>query len=539
MPSSLSPLSELSLSLRFLRDLPAFLNNALTPLQCESSIDNQNPSREASFLDIIERAVFRLPDSPYHQLMKWAAIDSRQIKAWTDRHGIEGTLRALHEAGVYLTIDEFKGRQPIIRKGLKLTTRTRDFDNPLVTRHLISQTGASRSAGIRLYLDLEHYAQDAVYDYFFLKAHNLLDRPYAIWRPAPPYGTGIKALLSHAKLGIMAHQWFTQNDWKPTRRNWKHSLIAALAVFGGRLKGFELAVPEHVPLSEAWRVAAWLSQKRSQGQPALLNTNAASGVRVCMAALEKEIDISGTLFRFGGEPFTQAKEKVVLETGAQAFCHYTMGETGRIGVACAAPAMLDDVHMLTDKIALIQREKTLAGGQKVPANIYTTLIASCPKFMLNVESDDYGVLERRHCGCLLDKLGYDLHFHTIRSYEKLTSEGMNFRGSDLIRLVEETLPSRFGGYPTDYQFLETEENGLPKVNLLVSPRIGALVEDDIVAAVIDMLNAFPGSSDNYAERWREGNTLRILRQEPRSTIASKVLALHVENPIDDRQPQNR
>jgi hypothetical protein len=531
MPSSLSLLSELSLSLRFLRDLPAFLNNALTPLHCERSIDNKHPSREASFLDIVERAIFRLPDSPYHQLMKWAAIDRHQIKTWTDQGGIEGALEALYAAGVYLTIDEFKGRQPIVRKGLKLTTRTRDFDNPLVTRHLVSQTGASRSAGIRIYLDLEHYAQDAVYDYFFLKAHGLLNRPYAIYRPAPPYGTGIKALLSHAKLGMIAHKWFAQNDWKPTSRNWKHSLMTALAVYGGRLTGFALAAPEHVPLREAWRVAVWLSNQKKRGQPALLNTNAASGVRVCMAALEKGIDISGTLFRFGGEPFTPSKAEVVSATGARAVCHYTMGETGRIGVACAAPAMLDDVHMLLDKIALIQKEKTLAGGQKLKANIYTTLLASCPKFMLNVESDDYGVLERRHCGCMMGGLGYDLHFHTIRSYEKLTSEGMNFLGSDLIRLVEEILPRRFGGYPTDYQFLETEENGLPKVNLVISPRIGELVEEDIVTVVIDSLNAFPGSSDNYAERWREGNTLRILRQEPRSTIASKVLALHVDKPL--------
>jgi hypothetical protein len=150
--------------------------------------------------------------------------------------------------------------------------------------------------------------------------------------------------------------------------------------------------------------------------------------------------------------------------------------------------------------------------------------------MLNVESDDYGILERRQCGCLMGELGYDLHFHTIRSYEKLTSEGMNFIGSDLIRLVEEILPNRFGGAPTDYQFLETEENGLPKVNLVVSPRVGRIAEDVVVGAVIDSLNAFPGSSDKYAERWREAGTLRVLRQEPSCTAASKVLALHVDKP---------
>jgi hypothetical protein len=36
------------------------------------------------------------------------------------------------------------------------------------------------------------------------------------------------------------------------------------------------------------------------------------------------------------------------------------------------------------------------------------------------------------------------------------------------------LPARFGGNPTDYQFVERERHGLPKVSLVVSPHIGSL-----------------------------------------------------------------
>ena len=54
-----------------------------------------------------------------------------------------------------------------------------------------------------------------------------------------------------------------------------------------------------------------------------------------------------------------------------------------------------------------------------------------------------------------EALGYTTHIHTIRSWEKLTSEGMTFCGHDLIRLIEEVLPARFGGRPTDYQFVES------------------------------------------------------------------------------------
>ena len=63
---------------------------------------------------------------------------------------------------------------------------------------------------------------------------------------------------------------------------------------------------------------------------------------------------------------------------------------------------------------------------------------------------DYAVISHPHCGCPWEEMGYTQQLHTIRSYEKLTSEGMHFVGTDLIAVVEEVLPARFGGAPTDY-----------------------------------------------------------------------------------------
>ena len=246
-----------------------------------------------------------------------------------------------------------------------------------------------------------------------------------------------------------------------------------------------------------------------------------------MAALDRGLNISGTVFRLGGEPFTDAKAEVLRSAGVRWASHYTMGEAGRIGVACATGEVVDDVHVLESKMAVIQRGRSGGSGDPVLVNIYTTIDATPPKLMLNVESDDYGVLHRRRCGCLFDRLGYHLHLHTIRSWEKLTSEGMNFLGSDLLTLVEELLPSNFGGSATDYQFLEEEERGLPKVTLLVSPRIGDVDEAAISEAVLEFLDSAPGSGGRYADPWREGDTLRVRRQEPVATQASKVLALHV------------
>ena len=72
-------------------------------------------------------------------------------------------------------------------------------------------------------------------------------------------------------------------------------------------------------------------------------------------------------------------------------------------------------------------------------------------------------------------MGWTTHLREIRSHEKLTAGGMTFLDTDLIRVLEEVLPARFGGAPTDYQLVEEEAaEGQPRVRLLVHPRIGAV-----------------------------------------------------------------
>jgi len=73
--------------------------------------------------------------------------------------------------------------------------------------------------------------------------------------------------------------------------------------------------------------------------------------------------------------------------------------------------------------------------------------------LLNVSLGDQAEIERRNCGCPVEKLGWSTHLHSIRSFEKLTAGGMTFVDADLIRTLEEILPARFGGGPTDYQLV--------------------------------------------------------------------------------------
>src|SRR3990172_8887397 len=82
--------------------------------------------------------------------------------------------------------------------------------------------------------------------------------------------------------------------------------------------------------------------------------------------------------------------------------------------------------------------------------------------LLNISMGDQAVVLRRQCGCPLEQLGWTTHLHTIRSHEMLTCGGISFLDTDVIRVIEEVLPARFGGAPTDYQLLEDEaDDGRP------------------------------------------------------------------------------
>jgi hypothetical protein len=515
---------------RFAVGLPTFLRHHVDAAGARAHLAAGLATRTERFLTMVAKGVFAVVDSPYRRLMEHAGFSERDVRALVAEHGLEPTLELLYDAGVHVRLDEFKGRVPIRRGSLTLHVGPHDFDNPLAAHHLSMSSGGSRGSGRRIRLDLAHYRQDAFYDALFNEAFDLAARPYAIWRPVPPWGAGLKGALSHAKLGLRVERWFSQRSVGFGPAHWPHGLVTRYIASVSALTGGAVPWPEYVPLDQAVTVARWAAGHVASGQPALVNTNAASCVRVCLAAADTGLDISGTLFRVGGEPLTAGKVAVVNRAGARVVCHYTMSETGRIGVACPCATQVDDVHILLDKLALIRRVPRATSAVAILANVYTSLSSAVPKLMLNVESDDYGVLERRQCGCALDTAGLDLHMHTIRSWEKLTSEGITFVGHDLIRLIEEVLPGRFGGGATDWQLVEEEVEGLPRVRILASPRLGPMDASEVIHATVAALDELSGRASGMGQRWAAAGTLSLERREPYATGASKILALHVLGP---------
>ena len=242
------------------------------------------------------------------------------------------------------------------------------------------------------------------------------------------------------------------------------------------------------------------------------------------------MDLSGAKLIANGEPLTEAKRREIESANASVYPIYGTMETGAIALGCFNPTSADDSHVLRDGIALIQHRREVPhAGASVDAFLATTLLGETPKIMLNVETGDYGTIGGSACGCSLDRLGLCDHVSNVRSFEKLTGEGMSFFGTDLLHIIEDVLPTRFGGTSTDYQMVEEEDqNGHTRLYLSISPEVGPVADEEVIGTVLGMLRGGKDETRMMANMWQQTKTLQVRRTGPAFTTRGKLLPLHIQ-----------
>jgi hypothetical protein len=515
-------------SWRLASGLRPFLGRPLTRSAVFDRFRRQVEERETAFLSLLDRAVWTNPGSPYRLLFEWAGIGRGDVESSLRRRGVEATLHALCDAGVFVTFDEFKGRRPMVRGARSEPVTAARFDNPASGAVFVGQAGGSSGAARRLAFDFEQLDDDVPCHALFLDNFGLEEHALALWRPVPPGVAGIRRALIHARLGKPVARWFSQTPvaWPAAPA---HSAgLTALLTVGARMWGSGFAVARHVPLAGVSRIVRWIDAAVRAGASIHFTTSVSSAIRVCEAARGAGVPLDRVFFALGGEPFSPRRAALFAAAGARTGTLYSMTECGQMGCGCGDAREPDDVHLMPSKVAFIQRGVPGRATAPSTALFLTTLRASTAKVMINVETGDAGVLEQRRCGCAAGEMGLDWHLHSIRSYEKLTTEGMHIPGDDLLALVEDVLPARFGGTSTDYQFVEELAVPLARLILVASPRLGPIDEARLVTTVLDHLGARGSGSRMMADYWRQAGTIRVVRREPASTPSAKIQALVVQ-----------
>ncbi len=291
-------------------------------------------NRSGNFLWLMEKGVFSYPKSPYRPLLDKKKISFSDLAKWVGREGIEGALETLREEGVYYSVDEYKGKTEVSRDGLKFRLNEKMFNNPFLSPAYEVRSGATRSAGTRIRIDFSYLSQRSLYDAFLLNMHGCLSAPIANWFPIYPGAPGINSSLRFARIGNAPKKWFSQVEKSHVRVNWEKRLGVSYIFFMSRLMGVPLAKPEYAGLNNAYDVALWASRILQESARCVIYTFASSAVRVCMAAVENNLDIKGTRFLVTGEPLTEQKKAEIEATGACAVPVYGISEAGVIAAGC-------------------------------------------------------------------------------------------------------------------------------------------------------------------------------------------------------------
>ena len=515
--------------IRLGRGLRSFLDHPISVDAAKQRIERQLKGREARFLEMIDRAIFGYPRSPYLALFRNAGCERGDVETLVRKEGLEGALEVLLGAGVYVTFEEFKGFSPIVRGSRTFRVRDTDFDNPLITRHFGSSSGGTRGRPTRVVIDLEHLAESSPHWAVWFSDHQLLETPLVFYTPTH---AGIcNSLLRCAGFGKRVDKWFAI----ARMATWRDRIVAG-TVHALVRRALELEPPEFVPIDQSWKVGEHLAQLVAQGVSPCVNTYPSAAVRICQAMQDRGASIRRCTFLLRGEALTPARRASIEAVGANAVQTYGFAEGGTVGSQCRCPESADDVHLYEDAFAAIQRPRESTDGVSVGSLLLTGLRRACPKVMLNTEIGDHAEIVSRSCECTFGKLGYRRHLESIRGFDKVTSEGMTFFGPDVARLVEEILPRRFGGSMADYQLVEEEdENGLCRYAVLVSPDLGAIDEAALVSLFLGELGKVRRFYRFKADLWARAGTLDVRRQPPVATSRGKVLPVRTLRTESTRQ----
>jgi hypothetical protein len=482
-------------------------------------------TRGRDFLALVRRAILDRPASPYARLLALAGCAYADLERMVAGEGVEATLARLAGHGVFLTVDEAKGRRPVVRGSTVFGVTPASLGNPLAASHVVSESSGSRGPATRVSVDVRHFRDRAVNARLVLEARRGAGWRHALW--VVPGGAALTVLLQHAAIGATTAAWFSQVDPGSPELDRRYARTAEALRWAGRVGGARLPRPAWAPLDGRRTVGAWMRRCLEAGETPPLVTFPSSAVALCHGAREAGLDLAGSRMSIGGEPVTPARLAAIRAAGVDALPHYGAMEAGRIGEGCLAPAAPDDMHVFDDLHAVVPAGPMPGAPLPPGALLVSSLRPTAPVVLLNVSLGDEGTLTRRRCGCPLEDLGWTTHLHAVRSFEKLTAGGMTLLDTDAVTALEQALPARFGGSAADYQLAEEEDaSGRSGLVLRVSPRVGPVDVDAVASAFLDHVGAGAGAARVAALLWRETGVLRVEVRPPIGERSGKVLHYH-------------
>ena len=498
------------------------------PLHVQQAVDlvgDRFNTREKRFLRFASEVFYGSAGNPVQRLLEHCGCAFGDLEELVMREGIEGALGSLANSGVYFRHDEFKGTVPVRRGSLEFQCSTDDFRNPLARLQVKTSSSGSRGAGTPVLIDLAYIKACGISCAASLAARGGERWRHSVWEVISA-GSRFR-LLKYSSFGSGAERWFTQlhpqdasvsalTRWSDRALRWS-----------GYWQGIRLPPPEFAPLENPMPVVNWLRGVLDSGEIPHLLCYPSAAVRLSEAAQSAGVRLDGAQITVGGEPATRNRISSIRQSGIQVTPRYGSMETGPVGYGCQSPQAVDEVHVQRDMFGLIQMPKLT--DMPDDALLITGLHPAMPFLFLNKSMGDAGKITRRDCGCPMCHFPDPVTLSGIYSFEKLTAGGMTFSAGNIIPILEEILPARFGGGPADYQLVESEKvDGQAELRILVHPRVGQVDEQVLIDLFLSSLGASNSVNRITEAYWRQSGMVCVDRAVPISTRSAKTLHLRSE-----------
>ena len=386
--------ADLRLAARFLRRVPGHLRRPLTVAHAATIVQERRARREADFLELVTRTVYADPDSPYRRLLDLAGCERGDLEQLVRAEGVEGALHVLFRQGVYLTVDEFKGRRAARRGSATIEIDAARLRNPLSAMHMPTQSGGSGGNASPLVYDLASIRDHAANTLLALDAQGGRDWVKAVWGVS----TGsAPVVLRFGSFGSPVARWFVHVSPVAPGIHPRYRWIPEGLRLAAATAGVRFPRPEVVSLADPLALARWMIETRRAGRTPHLYGFASPMVRLCETALAAGLDLTGARFTVTGEPVTAARLAAIRAAGAEVALDYGCAEAGGpVSYGCLRPSAADDVHFCDDLHALIQPEPDTPHPE-VPARavLLSSLRTSAPVILLNVSLGDRAHVTRR------------------------------------------------------------------------------------------------------------------------------------------------
>jgi phenylacetate-coenzyme A ligase PaaK-like adenylate-forming protein len=275
-----------------------------------------------------------------------------------------------------------------------------------------------------------------------------------------------------------------------------------------RLFGAKVPYPTYLDPDDFSPVARYLVERHAQGTKTAIVGFVSSIARVAAAAVDLCLDLNGCLALVVGEALTDAKRRVIESAGIDVYPTYGTSDFGNIGYPCRKMKTGNCVHVFQHAAGLISRQQTSTYTDHTADVLYaTSLLPFAPRLFINVELGDSGTIEPTSCDCGFSRLGLNVQVRDMAAISKVTAQGMTVGADELVQVLEEALPAKFGGRPGDYQIVETEAASQTEVILRIRPGVTSAPPEQVLQVFLDEARRLYGGSLSVLS-WVHSNGIR-------------------------------